>query len=53
MEQMAFHRTPLKLENKISATMNEDQVLDEIKNRNLIENSDLIEYEKEKIWENL
>ena len=33
--------------------MNEDQVLDEIKNRNLIENSDLIEYEKEKIWENL
>ena len=42
-----------KLENKISENLNEDQVLDEIKNKGLIEISDLIDYEKEKIRENL
>ena len=42
-----------KLENKLSENLNEDQVLDEIKNKGLIEISDLIDYEKEKIRENL
>ncbi|KAF5428807.1 Replicative superfamily II helicase [Candidatus Methanophagaceae archaeon] len=42
-----------KLENKISKDLNEDKVLDEIRNRELIETSELIDYEKEKIRENL
>ena len=42
-----------KLENKISKDLNEDRVLDEIKNKRLIETPGLIDYEKEKIRENL
>jgi hypothetical protein len=42
-----------KLENKIPKDLDEDKVLDEIKNKKLIETSDLIDYEKEKIRENL
>jgi uncharacterized Rossmann fold enzyme len=42
-----------KLENKISKDLDEDKILDEIKNRKLIETSELIDYEKEKIRENL
>jgi hypothetical protein len=42
-----------KLENKISKDFDEDKILDEIRNRKLIETSELIDYEKEKIRENL
>jgi adenylate kinase family enzyme len=42
-----------KLENKISEDLDEDKVLDEIKNKRLIETSDLIDYEKEKISDTL
>jgi len=42
-----------KLEKKISKDLDEDKILDEIKNRELIETSDLIDYEKEKISESL
>ena len=42
-----------KLENKISKDLDEDKILDEIKNRKLIKTSELIDYEKEKIRENL
>ena len=43
----------IKLENKISANLNEDYIFEEIKNNNLIEISNLNRYEKEKIIENL
>lgn len=43
----------IKLENKISANLNEDYIFEEIKNNNLIETSNLKKYEKEKIIENL
>ena len=42
----------IKLENKISANLNEDYIFEEIKNNNLIEISNLNKYEKEKIIEN-
>ena len=42
-----------KIENKISKDLDEDKILDEIKYKRLIETSDLIDYEKEKIRGNL
>ena len=42
-----------KMRRDISEDLSEDDVLDEIRKKNLIETSDLIEYEKEKILENL
>lgn len=42
-----------KMREKISEDLSEDDILDEIREKNLIETSDLIEYEKEKILENL
>ncbi|RLG24630.1 helicase, partial [Methanosarcinales archaeon] len=42
-----------KLENKISRDLSEDRVLDEIKNKKLMETHGLINYEKEKMVENL
>lgn len=42
-----------KIREEISEDLSEDDVLDEIRKKNLIETSDLIEYEKEKILENL
>ena len=42
-----------KIREEISEDLSEDDVLDEIRKKNLIETSGLIEYEKEKILENL
>ncbi|KAF5433111.1 hypothetical protein C5S36_07025 [Candidatus Methanophagaceae archaeon] len=42
-----------KLENNIPQNLEEDDVLNEIRESNLIDNSELIDYEKEKIRENL
>jgi len=42
----------MKFENRISEELDESQVLDEIKNNNIVETSNLLEYEKEKIREN-
>jgi hypothetical protein len=42
-----------KLENNIPHDLGEDDVLNEIRERNLIDDSELIDYEKEKIRENL
>jgi hypothetical protein len=42
-----------KLGGKIPEDLDEDSILDEIKNKRLVETADLIEYEKEKILENL
>ena len=42
-----------KLEKKISDKLNEDNVIAEIKNKELIETSGLIEYEKDKLKESL
>jgi hypothetical protein len=42
-----------KLSTKLPKDLDEDSVIDEIRNKRLFESSDLIEYEKEKIKENL
>ncbi|OQX20970.1 MAG: helicase [Candidatus Altiarchaeales archaeon A3] len=42
-----------KIKNKIPEDLSEDQVLDMIKNKKLMEDPDLIDYEREKIRENL
>lgn len=42
-----------KLQNKIPSDLSEDYIFDEIKNKNLVATSNLNNYEKEKIYENL
>ena len=42
-----------KLENHISSDLSEDLVLNEIRNKKLVDKINFIEYEKEKIKENL
>ncbi len=42
-----------KLSTMLPKDLDEDSIMDEIKNRKLFESSDLIEYEREKIMENL
>lgn len=42
-----------KLEQKLAANLDEDEILEEIKKRDLIDTSNLIQYEKEKMLENL
>jgi len=42
----------MKIEDRISESLDESEVLDEIKSKNIIETSNLLEYEKEKIKQN-
>ena len=42
-----------KLGSRLTESISEDAIFDEIKNRHLLENSGLIEYEKEKLRENM
>lgn len=42
-----------KMEKRISRNLDQDEILDEIRKKNLLETSYLIDYEKEKIRENL